>query len=328
MSIAKLMPTARRVNPDATLLSLATPSAGADVLLPLHLAIREGRRVIGPSLAERALTEAHYDGQRRTRDHHVTLLADMMRRGKWSTGSQIAFARLGERLYLVNGRHRMHAVIASQRVIEFQILIVEVATIEEVAALYYHFDVATRVRGTSDILNAIGAAEAHGLSKRGAGAVYGAVPLIGNRLTPPNYQNDPVRVRSVDHRLDAAKAWWPYGAKFEEAIEPASTAVKSKLYRNGTFAVGMLTMKHQPEKAFAFWNGIALNDGLRRGDPRHTFLLDLGNRSALGGQNVHGVIVPCAAWNAWFEGKSINHIKVMSTAYPRLLGTPFDGRRR
>ncbi len=82
------------------------------------------------------------------------------------------------------------------------------------------------------------------------------------------------------------------------------------------------------EKAFAFWNGIALNDGLRRGDPRHTFLLDLGNRSALGGQNVHGVIVPCAAWNAWFEGKSINHIKVMSTAYPRLLGTPFDGRRR
>jgi len=328
MTVAKLPLATRPVNAPDGLLARVNLDAGADALLPLHLAIREGRRVFGPSLAERALTEAHYDGQRRTRDHHVTLLADMMRRDKWSTGSHIAFARLGDRLYLVTGRHRMHAVVASQRDIEFQVLIVEVQTMQEVAGLYYHFDVATRVRGTSDILNAVGAAEAYGLSKRGASAVYGAVPLIANRLTPLNYQTDPVRVRSVDHRLDAAKAWWPYGVKFEEAIGPADAAVKAKMYRHGTFAVGMLTMKHQPDKAFAFWNGIALNDGLRRGDPRHTFLLDLANRAALGGQNVHGVIVPCAAWNAWFEGKSITHIKVTSTSVPRLLGTPFDGRRR
>lgn len=328
MSVAKLPLATRRVNPDEGILAMADPSAAADALLPLHLAVREGRRVFGPSLAERALTEAHYDGQRKTYEHHVVLLADMMRRGKWSEGSQIAFARLGERLYLVNGRHRMHAVIASQRDIEFQVLIVDVQTMEEVAGLYYHFDVATRTRGTTEVLNAVGAADAYGLSKGAAKAVYGAVALIGNGLVAPSYLRDPVRVRSVDHRLDAAKPWWPFGAQYESVIAPAEYATKKKLLRPGCVAVGMLTLKHQPELAVAFWDGVAKNDGLRRGDPRHAFLSDLTNRAVGSGSQAQTIIVPCAAWNAFYERKTITHIKVTSTSVPRLLGTPFDGRRR
>ena len=128
MSVAKLPLAARSVNVPDGLLAQVNLDAGADVLLPLHTVLREGRKVIGPALAERILSEAHYDGQRKTYDHHVTLLADMMRRGKWSTGSQIAFARLGDALFLVNGRHRMRAVSASLRDIEFQVLIVDVQT--------------------------------------------------------------------------------------------------------------------------------------------------------------------------------------------------------
>lgn len=328
MTVAKLPLAARPVNAPDGFLTRIDLDAAAAALAPLHTVLGEGRRTIGPALAERALQEAHYDGQRKTYDHHVVLLADMMRRGKWSTGSQIAFARLGDRLYLVNGRHRMRAVIEAQRDIEFQVLVVDVQTIEEVAGLYYHFDVATRTRGTTDILNAVGAAEAYGLSKGCSKAVYGAVALIGNGLVVPNYLHDPVRVRSVDHRLDAAKPWWPFGAQYERIIAPADGGVKKKLLRPGTVAVAMLTLKHQPEKAPVFWDSVARNDGLRRGDPRHTFLTDLMNRVVSSGAHAQTIIVPCAAWNAWFEGKTITHIKVTATSTPKLLGTPFDGRRR
>lgn len=328
MSLSTLPLAARPVNTGEGFLSRATPDAGADALLPIHMAIREGRRVIGPALAERILTEAHYDGQRKTYDHHVTLLADMMRRGKWTRGSQIAFARMGERLFLVNGRHRMHAVLASQRDIEFQVLIVDVQTMEEVAALYYHFDVATRTRGTADILKAVGGGEAHGLSKGMATALYSAVSLISNRLVWPNYQRDPVEARSVDHRLDAMKPWWPPAKQYETIIDEADRNLRSRLRRPGSVAIGVITLKHQPEKGTQFWAGVAQNDGLRRGDPRHAFVNDILNRVLASGTSMQGVIVPAVAWNAWFEGKPISHIKVVGSAAPKLLGTPFDGRRR
>lgn len=328
MSVAKLPLATRRVNPEEGILAMADPSAAADALLPLYLTIREGRRIIGPDLAERVLTEAPYEGQRKTEEHHVALLADMMRRGKWTKGSQIAFARVGDRLYLVNGKHRMHSVIASGRDIEFQVLIVDVQTMEEVAALYYHFDVAARARSTSDILRAVGGTEMHGLSKAMAKSLYSAAGLISNRLVWPHYLRDPIKARSVDHRLDAMKPWWALAKQFETITEDADRNLRVRLRRPGTVGVGLLTLKYQPDKAVTFWAGVAQNDGLRKGDPRHALVFDILNRVLASGTSMQGVIVPCAAWNAWFEGKSITHIKVTSTATPRLLGTPFDGRRR
>lgn len=328
MTVAKLPLAPRSVNAPDGLLAQVNLDAGADVLLPLHTVLREGRKVIGPALAERILSEAHYDGQRKTYDHHVTLLADMMRRGKWSTGSQIAFARLGDALFLVNGRHRMRAVSASLRDIEFQVLIVDVQSMEEVAGLYYHFDVATRARGTADILRAVGGLDDHGVTKGMANALFSAAGLIGNKLVWPSYLRDPVRARSVDHRLDTMKPWWPMAKQYEGIIEAAEHNLRSRLRRPATVAVAVLTLKYQPEKAVAFWSGVAENDGLRRGDPRHTFISDILNRVLSAGTSMQSVIVPATAWNAWFEGKTIMQIKVVGSAPPRLLGTPFDGRRR
>lgn len=296
--------------------------------LPLSVLMREGRKVIGPKLAERILKQAHYDGQRKTYDHHVTLLADMMRRSTWTAGSQIAFAKVGDRLFLVNGRHRMHAVLASQRDVEFQVLVVDAADMAGVAALYYHFDVATRVRGTAEILNAVGAAEEHHVSRGMAKGLYSAVGYIENGLIIPSYLQNPIRARSVDHRLAAARPWWVFGAQYEEVIKPADGRVRRKLLRPGTMAVGLVTLRYQPERAMAFWDGVARNDGLRRGDPRHTFLADLANRPGNSGTHLQTTIVPAAAWNAWFDGKTIGHIKVTASMVPKVHGTPFDGRRR
>lgn len=301
------------------------------VVNPMHALeyiIREGRQSVSPELAQRILAEARYDGQRPIRSHHVALLADFMRRKRWTPGSQICFGSLNGRLSLVNGQHRMMAVIESGETIEFQVLIVPVSTGEELAALYYRFDVAQRQRSLAEVLNPTGIADSHGLSKSMMKSVYGAVGLITNHFQRPNYQQDPIKARSIDARLDAARSWWPFGAEYEKLVNEAPAETKKRLLNQGIVSVALVTLKYQPEKARPFWSGVAADDGLRRGDPRHTFLSDLRSRLFNQGTIEGSVRAPSVAWNAWYEGRQIKIIKVYADQPVRILGTPFDGRRR
>lgn len=289
--------------------------------------IREGRLRIGPELAQRILSEALYKNQRKVYRHHVVLLADDMRRKRWTAGSQICFVLFHGRLYLVNGQHRLHAVIESGEEIEFQILIEAADDEAQLAAIYYRFDRKQRARTTAEVLNAAGVAERFGLSKTAAKATFEAAGLISNGFRRANYQQDPLKARSDDLRLDAARAWWEFGAEYDRLIEPADKVTKGKLFSSGVVAVALVTLKYQQERAVSFWGGLAEDDGLRSGDPRKTLRRDLLNRSLSSGSPITPVQVPALAWNAFYAGRSLKIIKVYDEAAVRIAGTPFDGRR-
>lgn len=294
---------------------------------PLVVAIKEGRLLVAPELAKRILAEANYERQRPVYSHHIVLLADAMRRNKWTAGSQIAFALFGGRLHLVNGQHRMHAVIQAGRSIEFQVLIEPCQTMAEVDALYYRFDVQQRKRSIAEVLNAAEVADRHGLSKGLAKATYEAVALIMNGMQRPNYAVEPIKASSIDARLDAARTWWPIAAKYEAFIESAPKAVKRKLVSAGITAVALVTIKYQEAEAEKFWRGVADNDGLRKHDPRHTFVNDILVRRLSSGSISQPAVVASLSWNAFFEGRDQKIVKVHSNAVIRIAGTPFDGRR-
>lgn len=312
---------------------VATLSKGNPPLLfavdkrPLPMIIREGRLTVGPALAERILAEAHYDGQRPIAPHHVTLLKEDMRRDRWTPGSQIAFGRLGGRFYLLNGRHRMTSVIESGRDIEFQVLLLDAADEADLASLYYRFDRRQRARSNAEVLAALKVSERFGLSKTMTRAVFDAALLVANGFERPNYQADPVGVRSDDARLATAEAWWAHGATYEGLIAEAPKHVKAKLTAAQIVAVGLVTVKYQPELAAEFWGGLARNDGLRRADPRSTLISDFATRAMVGGRT-NGAIAVSFAWNAFCERRQLKIIKVFDNATVRLIGTPFDGRRR
>lgn len=303
-----------------------TPPVAYVAARPLELIVREGRLTVTPELAQRILDEANYDRQRPVKAHHVTLLAEDMRRDRWTPGSQIAFAKVGERLQLINGQHRMHAVVESRRPIEFQILVAQAETETELHALYYRFDRRQRPRSTSEVLNALGIADKHGMSKTMTQAVFEAALVISNRFTRPNYQKDPVSVRSDDARLASASAWWETGKLYEDLIREAPPAIKGKLTNGSVVAVALVTLKYQPEIAAQFWRGLADNDGLRRSDPRHTLLTDLASRS-MHGRGMVGAQAAALAWNAFFDRRPLKLIKVYEGHAVRVQGTPFDGRR-
>lgn len=293
--------------------------------------VREGRMAISPQLAENILRDANYDGQRKIEARDVAVYAEMMRRGLWELSDPISFARLNGNLTLVNGQHRLHAIIAYGREVEFRIAINHCSSPEEVRSLYYRFDTVMRRRTSSQILNAIDLANEHGVGRGIAAATYGAVGTIANGfVVPSNYtinSETAAKLRIVDLRVEACEPWWPAAKKIEEAMKGAQADLKPRILRSGTFAVALMTMRYQEAKAVEFWRGTARNDGLKRNDPRHVFVRDLMTRDASSGVHGQGIISAALAWNAWFEGRQLSIIKVPQNAVLRIVGTPITGRK-
>lgn len=294
--------------------------------LPIEHVVSEGRLFITPALAAQLLASANYERQRPVKAPHVAFLADEMRRGSFLSGTQIAFARLGEKLVLVNGQHRLNAQVQADEGVEYQVLIHDVGSADAVHALYYRHDRGGRARTEAEVLASVGVAEQYGLAKTLARSVFQAQPLISNRFLRLTYADDPT-LRNDDLRLEACKPWWPIAAQYQAMIADAPHTVAKRLTSSQALAVALVTIKHQPEKAAAFWTGLAKDDGLRRNDPRKALLIDFGNRE-WGRKSSDGCVATSLAWNAFFSGRPLSQIKIVNGAGVRILGTPFDGRGR
>lgn len=294
------------------------------------LAIREGRVMFTPDMSARTLAECAFAGQRPIKDGHVATLRIAMTKGNFTAGTQLHFARVGGRLYLVNGHHRLHAHSLTDAPLEFQCLVTDCEDESEVAQLYYRHDTVSAVRGLADVVRATGTASAAGISESDARRTLAAVKVIVGRFSRAmSHQQEVKNLREPDEILAAAAPWWPYAKTYFAITEGASREAAVCLGRQHIVAVGLVTLKYQPDKAREFWAGMAADDGLRKGDPRKSALRFLlthrigsgGNPLAWGG--IAGVSL---CWNAWFRGEALNQVKASLVSEIVLLGTPV-GRR-
>lgn len=296
-------------------------SAGVD---PVSL-IREGIVRLSAAAAGAILRRCRYEKQ--TRDlkpagaSHVDVLADIMRRKQWRSRDQITFARLDGRLILINGHHRLTAQEKSGEDVEWTIVVHDCADADDVARLYYTFDTNTRGRSNETILAAYGAAEKLDVSKTTAEGLFRVAPLFLANFEFERTAQDVVANRVIDRRMEVVKAYAPEGRLWEKAIKKAPTLVKKKLLNQGALAVALTAFRYQPAKALDFFHGLAVNDGLRKGDPRHTYLNALltGSNS---GQSSFTARQAAVAWNAWAEGRSLSIIKIVEANSFRIVGTP------
>lgn len=300
------------------------------MIRPWEDQLREGRLTVTPALAEKILNDANYVRQRRVNQQDVMVYAEMMRRGLWELSDPITFARLHGNLVLVNGQHRLHAVVACGRDIEFRIAVNDCAGPEELQALYYRFDTVMRRRTQEQIINAVGLADESGVSKTIAKATFHAVGVIANGMKTPHAASigaNAPKLRIIDLRLESCGPYWEAARSLDQVFTSAQTELKVKLTRAQTFAVALLTMKYQPEKASPFWQGVAENDGLKRSDVRHVFVRDLLTRAINAGTADQGIVAAAIAWNAWYEERPIKIIRVSESAHLRIAGTPIGSRR-
>lgn len=289
---------------------------------PLDEILANGLVTVTPNLALRIIQTGRFDRQRSVREKHVDALAQQMRRGEWTAGTQVHFGRTPDgELHLVNGQHRMHAVIKADAAIEFQILITDVKTDQDLIRLYRRHDRLIATRTITDALTAEGIPEQFGIRHQIASACFRAIPLLQSQFRGIRWA-DAYLIRSDEARLRMAGEWWAAAAKFQEWTDLAPGKVKTMLSAAGAMAVALAIIRYQEEKAEAFWRGVADPDGLRSGDPRKVY------REYLLGQPRRGLELvtakACAlAWNHFYEGNSVTKIIVQNGAVI-VLGTPYN----
>lgn len=293
---------------------------------PLAQLIVNGLVTITPELARRISLECGYERQRGVRPMHASVMAAAMRKKEWTSGTQLHFARMSDGwLRLLNGQHRLTAVMEANCPVEFQILVTDCKNETEVARLYRRHDRGAAARTIEDMLRAEGLPGKYGLTGYFARGVFNAALIIaaGFAFSHRIAKTDPYLYRSDEARLRLCQPWWQLAEEFSEMINKGDARVKKHLSAGPAMAVALVTLRDQPTKAEPFWRGLANNDGLKRGDPRASYLnyLNVG-RAKLGGfAAAKGVSI---AWNAFYAGRRLEFIRLTDSPI-RIDGCEIEG---
>jgi hypothetical protein len=277
-----------------------------------------GREVrITPALAERIEMECRYEFERPLKKWRVDFLVAEIERGGFEQGRQISFALLNGRLIRVNGQHGLKAVATTGEAQTFMIEVKPVASESELAALYATYDNESRT-----LAETAGPLVSKGdLGKEEVATLLRSVQFIYTGFRKPDEKQAAI-MRSHVMRNSVAEIWYPYAERYFALTEQApGKDGKAALRRQSVAAVALYTLRFQPEKAAEFWQGLAMDDGLRRTDPRKSLLEKL--RSGDGARSIvfqmHAV---AAAWNAFFGGRKLKEVRVRLDKPFRIAGTP------
>jgi len=296
--------------------------------------VLEGRRVIYPELAKKILNYCHFEGQTQRMNDlasvHIKRHVDHMSRGIWRT-SIIFFALLPDGvMYLVDGYHRLSALIQFGRAMQFFVIVEPCATYEDVRRLYSTFNRpgSERLRTTPQILNALGLADKIGVEKKTLNAAYGVMPVIGNGMRPITRADKDAMAKFgvLEERCELLDDYASEITDFNTCLRGASTPTKVLLQKSPVITVALQTLRYQRQRAMEFWTSVANDDGLRKGTPERT-LLDGLRRKSFHGQNDEGLVIVALAWNAFYTRRPIIALKPNQTKHLYIEGTPIDRER-
>jgi len=209
--------------------------------------------------------------------------------------------------------------------IEWNIVIFACEDEDDLRQMFNKFNTNERDRTEAQILTATGFAKDAGITRTMATAVFSAMPFIDAGFRTGKSSSDVLKSRIFDTRIKSARAFSRQAKLLDECLKGGDSRIKKKLLGGGVTAVALVTLKNQEEIATEFWRGVAKNDGLSKGDPRHTLVMDLLTRAMNSGASHQSISAPAAAWNAFYAGRKLHHIKVLETDAVKIAGTPFAG---
>ncbi|MBK9003507.1 MAG: hypothetical protein IPM41_06480 [Sphingomonadales bacterium] len=292
--------------------------------------------VVTPETAQSWLLNNSLPYQRGLRKANVEFYASEMLRGDWDPTTVISFARVnGEEWSLVDGQHRLEAVVKAGMPQPFVIKRVTYKSADDIANAYARIDQGSK-RTPMDQAHAWGLADKYGLYPDWTGKFMSGIKFIIGRFGWQRHiRPHPSDVVSMMDQYSGAMLG------YYDLCGGADRHMRKALQRASTVAVGLVTLQssvkvYGEEKVNEFWTGAVLDDGLRRGDARktaheHLVSTSMAHGAGSGSKTSYVSATYSSRWlascfNAWVEDRSLQHAKPDPSRPILILGSPFNGK--
>jgi hypothetical protein len=250
----------------------------------------------------------------------VDYYATQMESGEFLNATPIIMALIEttNRVVLVDGQHRLSAVVKSKKSMNFTMMTYYLQNESQLAILYATIDVG-RTRNLNDNVRAHGLPEELGMSQADS-AMLASASLFAEKKRPAFE----VRARgngSYVDQIDRAKKYRSEGVWYFEILKLAPKSIRNLARRKAIVACALITLKGYPSKAKDFWRGVLLLDNIAQGDVRwrlHMKIVDIFNRtdSTRRGMTVNSralAAIVCTCWNAYSAGRDLKVINPIRT---------------
>lgn len=299
---------------------------------------------VTPAMAEWWLNEYRYEFQRRLTASVVDQWVKIIQRGDFMQDKEIKVVLYDKHRYLVNGQHRLNAVVKSGVGQYFNVTTVTVDTPEDLAAIYNTDDM-NKPRSFDDVVRTRQLPELTGLTRSQLIKVQPCVSFIANGFIRKGTTN------RQDYHLIADEIVKTYALPAESYFDAVNdgSSKRYSLTRTSVLSVGIMTFLQSAKRipggeqsVIDFWRGLAADDGLRRGDPRKVALEHIvTTQMPAGTSGQHGKETVSAEYqaryvancfNKWVEGKTYSDVRGKPStnihdpfAPIKIAGTDFTG---
>lgn len=285
-------------------------------------------QTIAASAASAILEHEMYEYQRVCRTSDVRKYAMTMIRQEWLPGSLITFCVWQKRRYLVNGQHRLHAVVMAGQPQIFEVQQIPVESYEEIAQWYRVFD-RLRLRVLTELYQPFHLPEKHNTNKTQNTHLMACLTPLAAGFENTSDRNHDVKMYTESPliRMAFLDAWIEEGRRYFEDTRGARQKITTNLRRTGIMAVALVTYRSTGNDAEEFWHQVAMDDGLRSDDPRKRLNIFLGSTQS-GEYPAHMLArYAASAWNAAWQERTLQNLTPQADRHPlRLEGTPHNGK--
>lgn len=279
------------------------------------------------------ITSCMYWDMRGVTKSRVDDYAQLMKMGYWVPGLTISFAELNGKKYLIDGQHRLFALIKFGKPLRFNMKYYECSSREQVQTLYQIHDQG-KTKTKLDTMVSAGTGKKLEISKAKLSRATSAVGLVYYKFGRVKKDLEGEAWQFARNPLMQSKIleeqWGDAIRGYFDAIEGAMkemTRPTGNLNRNICIAVGLLTFRADAEKAFRFWKGIGRFYKLEEDDPRFTagrYIMGTDMRREGGIPRYKHARSILSCWNAFAENRKLSRIMVIEKNTTKVFGFDYE----
>lgn len=282
--------------------------------------------IVTPEKARYYLEECNYPYNRPIMRRQVDILKTAVEKGQFNQGTSVHFGVVDSREYLLDGQHRLTAILETGVSQQMTIVYQTVDSFDDLPYIYARFDRHAK-RSAADTYHAFNLGEKTGLSRKQIAKADGAVRLIMSSFHPNSkkglYYSDFEIMPEIDRYKDYIKI-------YHELISGCMTKLRDAMLRRSTMAIALVTLDEASnymtsDRICAFWQRVADGNGLEKNDPRFRLRDKLLTTRISGGANpgvteqvslIDACRMTTVAWNAYAEGKTLSRFVLPKEALP------------